>query len=223
MADGTAVDRGRATEIRLRDSGTVGRSPGIGGRVMHPSDRLSGLLALAALQVMVCGSSAIAQESHADQSEALLRWADSVLPAELPPGTKLPPPGAATITRVSAIIASSPLTGTDPGAGGSVPPASGASSQSPPPITIQLPPHPPERHAPSIPGKPPIQMPDPSSIPTPPVQQAPPSQERPPIPIPGASPGASPSAPVRPPILDPATIPLPPPPPEDQAPGRQGD
>ena len=181
------------------------------------------------ISFVICGFgatwSAIAQESYAARSEAMMRWAEAELAEvlrELPPGTELPPPSDSAIASSLNLFSSSPLTGngiqqTATSAVGSPPPAGGTTGQSPPPITIQMPPNPPERYAPAAQWKPPIQMPDPSTIPSPPQAQAPPTQQRPPIQLPNPSGGAV----GRPPIQLPA-IPLPPHPPEAQAPWRQG-
>lgn len=183
---------------------------------------------LAVIVLAVCGFAmpppAVAAESIAARSEALMRWADDEM-AEvlrgLPTGTRMPAPSADAVAHARQLLSGSPLTGQAlsqqaTGAGGSPPLPGGASNQSPPPITIQLPPHPPESQAPPAQWRPPIQIPDPSAIPSPPLTQAPPQQQQPPIQLPNPSAGAS----GRPPI-EPLTIPLPPHPPESQAPWNQ--
>ncbi len=210
-----------------------------------PRNRRPRFAAPAAMPLAICVFSAVlAAESHAsriDQSAALLRWAEaeiSVAIAHAPGGTALPPPSPAAISGALDLFSTSPLTGQGarrPNAGpdhsalGSAVASSMAQPErgpqvqlgSPPPITVQLPPPPPERYAPSARGLPPIQIPDPETIPSPPATQAPPARWQPPIEIPRPAAGG---APARPPIQipDASAIPLPPPPPEEQAPWLQG-
>lgn len=191
-------------------------------------DRPLRLAALAAIPLVIFGyagaGSAEAQGTHAAQSEELIRWAEAQAAEvlrDLPPGTGLPPPSAAAIDDALRLFSTSPLSrvGAPQQAamvGGSSQPSGGQTTQSLPPITIQLPPHPPESQAPPAQWRPPIQIPDPSAIPSPPLTQAPPQQQQPPIQLPNPSAGAS----GRPPI-EPLTIPLPPHPPESQAPWNQ--
>ncbi len=162
--------------------------------------------------------------SSAARAEAWLRWADAEQAdamRKLPAGTTLPPPSEASVARSLNLFATSPLTGSGMqqpvGRAGGSPTSSGqASGQAPPPIQIQLPPHPPESQAPPAQWRPPVQVPDPSTIPSPPLSQAPPQQQRPPVQPPNPATGAT----GRPPI-EPLTIPLPPHPPDSQAPWNQ--
>jgi hypothetical protein len=183
--------------------------------------RLIRLATLATITLVICGPGAVeiaqAQQTYAAESEELIRWANAEIAKTLQglsAGPGLPPPSAAGIASALDVFSTSPLTG-----GGTQPPgagAGGATGESPPQLTIQLPPHPPERYAPAPQWRPPVQMPDPSTIPSPPQSQAPPQQQRPPIQLP-FPPGGSQIK--RPPELP--TIPLPPHPPEEQAPWRR--
>ena len=175
----------------------------------------------AAVALVICGiwevRSAASQESLAAQSEALIRWADEGM-AEvmrgLPAGTKLPPPSATAVDGALDLFSTSPLTGqgfAEPTGGVGQPTIAstqsrreesvGGSLQSGamPPITIQLPPTPPESQAPW--GQ----------------AQTPAARSRPAV-------GGAPTTPAQPPanLPNPTTIPLPPHPPESQAPWQQG-
>lgn len=196
---------------------------------MQIKQRMPHLILMAIIQFLIFGyiaaPAADAQEPFGARTQALLRWVESELAKigqQPPEQMDFSSPSATTINNAVSFLSTSPLTGAGmqqqgTGAGGSPPPSGGATTQSPPPLTIQLPPPPPERYAPSARGQPPIQLPDPSTIPSPPDAQAPPTQWRPPIQLPNPSAGAT----ARPPIQLPA-IPLPPHPPEEQAPWRQG-
>lgn len=143
-----------------------------------------------------------------------------------PDGTTLPPaiPADQLVQEVRAMLlggtSASPSTSAPGAAGPTTPVATGSvaatSATSLPALTIQLPPAPPEKYAPTSSTRPPIDMPDPSTIPVPPATQAVTQTARPPIQLPASI------RTVRPPIELPGdfTIPLPPHPPAEQAPGR---
>ena len=199
---------------------------------MKMNERLPRLIVSAIIQLLVFGffaaPAADAQETYGERTEALMRWVESELAKigqGLPDRIDFSNPSAAATANAMRLISTSPLTGSAmqqpaPGAGGSPPLSGGTPNQSRPPLNIQLPPPPPERYAPSARGQPPIQLPDPSTIPSPPAAQAPPQQGRPPIQMPIPSGGAQGRPPIQ--LPNPATIPLPPHPPEEQAPWRRG-
>jgi len=165
------------------------------------------------------------QETSTTQAQELIQLAEEGVAEtmkNLPAGSILPPPSAAGITSALNLFSTSPLTGSgiqESGTGtGSLSPNSGATTnQSPPPYTIQLPPPPPEKYAPPAQWRPPIQIPNPSTITSPPLAQAPQQQWRPPIEMPNPSSGTTGAQPIQLPI-----IPLPPHPPEEQAPWNKG-
>ncbi len=246
MANGSVSAGGRATEPPLGDRGPRVPALDLGGPMMRRTGKLVRRALSAIVLLALCEAGTLqranAQGSFAERSEATLRWADAEAADVLrdsPSGTVLPPPSPAAIAAAFDLFASSPLTGArvpvPPQPGVSQPSAAplgqpsptssvraaqghaGTPTPSPPPITIQLPPPPPERYAPAARWRPPVQVPDPSTIPIPPLAQAPPQQQRPPIQLP-SPPGETVG---RPPI-DLPVIPLPPHPPEAQAPWRQG-
>jgi hypothetical protein len=185
-------------------------------------------ICVVAIQVIVVGfliaPAATAQEPTGPTAQARLRWFEGQM-ARYGGGFQeridLSSPTATALANALRLIETSPLRGRSaqaPGVatGGSPTSSPGASSQSAPPIRIELPPHPPESQAPAAQWRPPIQVPDPSTIPSPPLSQAPPQQQRPPIQLPNPTGGMQ----ARPPV-DLPVIPLPPHPPESQAPRNQ--
>jgi len=195
---------------------------------MKKIERIRRLILATFIQLLVFGflvaPAANGQEPTGPRTAAVHRWVEGELARygqRLPEGIDFSAPSATAVANALRLVDASPLTGSGTQqppsvAGGSPAPSGGGSSQSPPPIEIQLPPHPPESQAPPAQWRPPIEVPDPSTIPSPPLSQAPPQQQRPPVQLPNPSGGTA----ARPPI-EPLTIPLPPHPPEAQAPWNQ--
>ena len=230
MAGGNAGVSGRANNT-INDINLDIKIPySIEGIVMQLKSIICHLVALITFNLISFGFCIVqfagAQETNAIQTDELERLIGSKLAnniRQLSGGSESITPTPEVISNMLSLFSTSPLTRNDvqqseTEGNRSTLISSEKSNQSSTPITFQLPPHPPEKYAPASQWRPPIQLPEPSTIPTPPMVQAPIQQRSPPIKIPNPSGATTETPPIQLPV-----IPLPPHPPEEQAPWRSGE